>query len=94
MVAAGRDRVPAGPSDPEAKVPSARYESPFKGYRAGAEEKSASWKETNDLVRKLGGWSAFARDQGAGIPAAAAPAPNAPAGAAPSKDGHAGHGKH
>jgi len=92
--AAAREDVAGGPSDPKAKVPLARHESAFATYRYGVEEKSASWKETNELVRRLGGWKAFAADQVPDIPPApATEASRTPAGTAAPKGGHADHGK-
>ena len=48
------------PFDPKAQVPPVKYESAFGGYRPMADEKIAAWRESNELARRLGGWSAFA----------------------------------
>lgn len=62
------------PADPGLVGAPIRYESVFKGYRSFGEEKVVSWRATNDLVQKLGGWQAFARDKVPDIPPVTAPA--------------------
>ena len=91
--AAARDDATTGPSDPKAKVRAAIHESPFAAYPYGVEDKTASWKESNELVRKLGGWKAFAADQVPDVPAASAGGAGKAAGAPAPKGGHADHGK-
>jgi hypothetical protein len=51
------------PSDAKAEVPAVIHESPFKGYRKFEDQSVASWQGANDLVKKLGGWKAFASGQ-------------------------------
>lgn len=41
------------------------YESAFKDYRRYADEPVASWTGSNDVVGKIGGWRAYARESGA-----------------------------
>ena len=65
-----RDAVAAG--DPAIRVPEARYRSAFEGYPYGVEPKVGGWRDKNDLARRLGGWSAFAKGQ---VPDANDPAP-------------------
>lgn len=61
------------------------YRSALEGYRPFTEEKVLPWKETNDTVRRVGGWKVYAREaQGDG--AETATKPTAP-------DPHAGHGE-
>lgn len=61
------------------------YSSAFEDYRPFTEEKVAPWRESNDAVRDIGGWRAYAREaQGAGAQPAAQAA-SAPASAAAHK---------
>ena len=76
---------------------SASYESAFDGYRRFDEQQVLPWRESNDLVRRIGGWQAYAREA-AGSEAApealAAPAPASSAakpGSAPPSAHHRGH---
>ena len=70
------------------------YRSAFEGYQPFDEGKLLPWKQSNDTVRSIGGWRAYAREaqqdkpQDASAPAAAASVPAAAASAP-----HAGHGK-
>jgi hypothetical protein len=43
------------PAQPEAPVPTAKYESAFAGYLPFREEKLAPWREINEEVGKVGG---------------------------------------
>ena len=45
------------------------YKSAFSGYRAYAEQPVQSWRESNDVVGRIGGWQAYARE-GQGGPVA------------------------
>jgi hypothetical protein len=58
-----RVESPAGPS----------YHSAFRDYRPFAEHPTTSWRESNDLVGRIGGWQAYARES----QAAAGNAPSA-----------------
>lgn len=72
----------AASSSPAAKSPS--YHSPFDGYRKFADQPIVSWREANDLVGRIGGWQAYARENQMAAPAGA----SAPASSA---GGHSGH---
>lgn len=41
---------------------SAGYRSAFEGYRGFGEQPVESWREANDLVGRIGGWQAYARE--------------------------------
>lgn len=43
-----------------ARVPPLTYQSALKAYRPLTEEKITPWRESNEVARQLGGWSAFA----------------------------------
>ena len=68
--------------------PASGYQSAFDGYRPFSEQKVLSWRESNDLVGRIGGWQAYAREAAGGdaMPAdqAGSPAASAP-GASPAK---------
>jgi hypothetical protein len=75
---------PAAPS-----APAMAYRSAFEGYRRFSDQAVSPWKASNDLVGRIGGWQAYAREaagQDTPAPATAASAP-APA-------GHPGHHNH
>lgn len=38
------------------------YRSAFEGYRAYKEEKVGPWRDANDVVGRIGGWQAYARE--------------------------------
>lgn len=65
------------------------YRSAFDGYRHFAEEEVQPWKQTNDTVREIGGWRAYAREmrEPAKVPAAG----EKPAESQKTADPHAGH---
>jgi hypothetical protein len=50
------------PNDPSVVVPAAQYRSGFEGYRYLRDEPVLSWKESNDLVGRIGGWRVYARE--------------------------------
>ena len=64
----------ADAADPKAGVPPLVYRSAFEGYRPNTEAEVGKWRETNDLVGRIGGWRAYAKE---------AAAPDTPASAAP-----------
>ena len=72
--ALGQASTRSDPGDPQSAVAPVPYESVFRGYRPFSDEKVVSWRATNDLVQKLGGWQAFARDKVPDIPPVTAPA--------------------
>jgi hypothetical protein len=74
------------PNDPSIAVPAAQYRSSFHDYRYLRDEPVLSWKESNDLVGRIGGWRVYAREA---VPAESpAPAP------VPPGQGGTGHGGH
>jgi hypothetical protein len=91
----------AGPSSPASAAASGvglNYRSAFDGYRGFAQQPVVSWRGANDLVGRIGGWQAYAREGqgGAGSePVKAPPAakPAAPAASAPPPTGHSEHKK-
>jgi hypothetical protein len=83
------------PLDGNAPVPAWKYQSPFEGYRPFADEKIKPWRESNELARRLGGWSAFAggKTPDAGVPEPGSDAKSQPVVPAPPKPegAHSGH---
>ena len=72
----------ADPTDPKAAIPPSIYRSSLSRYQAFTEPDVAPWRETNELVRRRGGWRAYARE--AREPASSAtPSPAAPAASQP-----------
>lgn len=53
-----------------ASAPSAVYRSALDGYRRFADQPISSWRASNDLVARIGGWQAYAREAAASAPAA------------------------
>ena len=52
------------------------YRSVFDGHRGFDDAPLRPWRESNDLVGRIGGWQAYAREsQGIAAPATAASAP-------------------
>jgi len=52
------------------------YRSVFDGHRGFDDQPVRPWRESNDLVGRIGGWQAYAREsQGIAAPAPAASAP-------------------
>lgn len=105
FLASGLALVPGGmasaatpdPFDSKAQVPPIKYDSAFAGYRPMADEPIAAWRESNELARRLGGWSAFAGGKTPDVESA--PAESAlmtrPVGEPknPVESGHGSHGK-
>ena len=57
----------SAPGTPLATVrPASGYTSAFDGYRAFSEQKVLSWRESNDLVGRIGGWQSYAREAAGG----------------------------
>lgn len=101
VVAFAQPNARPDPADPKLGGVPLRHESAFAGYRALGDEKVVPWRATNDLVWKLGGWQAFARDKVPDIPPVTAPAEDAaskgappPSADPPRKPGAAGHAGH
>lgn len=74
----------ADPASAEAPTAAISYRSAFTGYRPLREESVATWKDSNDLTAKIGGWRVYAKEAGQPDTPSAAPA------SAPVKD-HAEH---
>lgn len=53
-------------------APPSAYRSAFEGYRRFDDTKVAPWRESNDLVGRIGGWQAYARESAGGEAAPAA----------------------
>ncbi len=49
-------------SNSQAHRSSLSYRSAFEGYRAYDEPQLSSWREANELVGRIGGWQAYARE--------------------------------
>ena len=90
-VLAENRNVRPDPLNAQAEVPPALHRSAFAFYRAVGDAPAAGWREANDIVARIGGWRAYAREAQAPAPMVAPPVP-APA-ASPSPGGHQGHGK-
>ncbi len=73
------------PNDPSVAVPMTKYRSAFDGYRNMRDEPILPWKESNDLVDRIGGWRVYAREaaQGSAPDAGSTPAGSTPAGSTP-----------
>jgi hypothetical protein len=69
---------PAAPAMPPTAARSTTYQSPFDTYRRFSEEPVVPWQQANDLVGRIGGWKAYAREA-AGSPTLPASAPDAAA---------------
>ena len=52
--------VPA--ADARTPVVPLAYQSPFAGYRPFSDDSVSPWREVNDLVGRIGGWKAYARE--------------------------------
>ncbi len=65
-------------------VPPPEYVSVFKGYKAYNDQPIVSWRESNEVVEKIGGWRAYAKEASQGD--SATTATDSPA-------SHADHGK-
>lgn len=70
------------------------YESVFVRYQSYRDEKTGSWRDSNETVDRIGGWRAYAKE--AQQPDAAVPstpiAPTPPQPQASKPNPHAGHG--
>ncbi|WP_186511093.1 hypothetical protein [Caenimonas sedimenti] len=83
--------IPLGAQPAPADAPG--YQSAFDGYRPFEAGEVQDWRKSNDTVREIGGWRAYAREIHGAQPAPTAG--QSPSGAAPSpsKPGnpHQGH---
>ena len=83
------------PADPKISVPPAVYVSPLRQYQPLGDDQVTSWKAANEIVEKIGGWRAYAKEAqelapGAGQPARPIQQP-APQTKPPTQGGHSGH---
>jgi hypothetical protein len=63
----------ASSADARFAVPA--YQSAFRDYRRFADQPVLPWDASNQLVERIGGWQAYAREsQGAAVPSAGVPA--------------------
>lgn len=67
---------PAAAPPTAAAVP---YRSAFEGYRAFRPVEVQNWRQSNDTVREVGGWRAYAREIQGATQDGAGPKPGAPA---------------
>ncbi len=76
-----------------AAPPAPAYRSAFEGYRPFEAAEVQDWRRSNDTVRDIGGWRAYAREIEGGAPPAkvTASAPAAPAAAPAPPQGQRGH---
>lgn len=76
----------------KARLPSL-YTSAFDGYRRFSEEELVPWRASNDRVREIGGWQAYAREAQANQADGTAP-DNSASDARPSRSNDAGDARH
>ncbi|HET9976874.1 MAG TPA: hypothetical protein VFQ20_05520 [Burkholderiaceae bacterium] len=67
------------PADPAASTPRLEHRSALAGYQRHADTPAADWRSANQLVERIGGWRAYARES---APSASAPSRDAAPGAA------------
>lgn len=67
------------------------YRSVFDGYRSFSDQQVVSWRDANNLVGRIGGWQAYAREGQDGA-AVEGSSPAANDGVPTMPSGHAGHG--
>lgn len=92
-VAVGSIWAQTTPAAPQAAP---AYSSAFEGYRPFEAGEVQDWRKSNDTVREIGGWRAYAREiQGGSAPAPAQPTGPASAPGQQTKpvDPHQGHHK-
>ena len=87
-------RMAEAASAPARDADAGSYRSVFDGFRRYGEQPVMSWREANDVVGRIGGWQAYAREgqrgpvAGSAPPAATSPGPSpAPVKAAPPPKG-------
>ena len=68
------------PNDPAAVIPTAQYRSSFDRYKKMSDEAILPWKESNDLVGRIGGWRVYAREAESTDAPAPAPSTSPPPG--------------
>lgn len=77
------------PGQPPSGQPA--YRSAFEGYRPFGAGEVEDWRKSNDTVREIGGWRAYAREIQQGAKEQPEQAPQGSAGQAPAADPHEGH---
>ncbi len=88
--------LPVAAQTPAARpsAESALYRSAFEGYRPFEAADVQDWRKSNDTVREIGGWRAYAREIQQGAKEEPAQAPKGAAGdKASAADPHEGHRK-
>ena len=58
-----------------AAASASNYRSAFEGYRPFTDQPVLPWRESNDVVGRIGGWQSYAREGQGGAPADAAATP-------------------
>lgn len=73
---AGLQAAAQGGAPEQAPIPAAStaYNSAFEGYRPFVTEEIQDWRRSNDTVREIGGWRAYAREISGGQGPASQPA--------------------
>lgn len=71
----------------------ATYRSAFEGYRPFEAAEVQDWRKSNDTVREIGGWRAYAREIQQGAKEEPAQVPQRSAPQSPAADPHQGHRK-
>ena len=83
-------------SHEQATQSSLQYRSALEGYRSFADESIQPWVETNEVVRKIGGWRAYATERSTGPTEPRQDSNKGSPPVSPRADGspkpHAGHG--
>jgi hypothetical protein len=82
-------------SHEQATQSSFQYRSALEGYRSFADESIPPWVETNEVVRKIGGWRAYAAERSTAtepLPDSGKRSPPASSRPEGSPKPHAGHG--
>lgn len=95
LLASAQQKARPDPADPKISVPTVVYVSSLKQYRPLGDEQIVSWKATNDLVEKIGGWRVYAKEAREPEPTVEQPGrPSqrpAPQTRPPAQGGHSGH---
>lgn len=76
VTAAQAQTAPTAPA-PTQKAPVTQatapaFQSAFEGYKPYTDEKILNWKEANDVVGRIGGWRAYAKEAAQAAPDAQA----------------------
>lgn len=89
--AASTRAVATASASGRASAPALGYRSAFAGYRPFTEQPVGSWRGANDVVGRIGGWQAYAREGQGGPVAGSASSPAASAGGMADMPGMRGH---